>query len=107
MTIFSPSDNIINILHTIGGNLKKARIRRRKSLADATEMIGVSKSSIERMERGDPSVKVGVYFAAAEAYQIDDLISFADPDKDAIGKTMERQHQPKRIRQKKNNKLDF
>nr|MBF0223199.1 helix-turn-helix domain-containing protein [Desulfobulbaceae bacterium] len=107
MTTFSPSTTTTQLLQTIGDNLRTARIRRRKSLSDAAQMVGVSKSSIERMEKGDPSVKIGVYLAAAEVYQIEDTINFADPAKDTIGQALERQRQPKRIHHKENKKLDF
>ena len=101
------SDKVLRFLVSIGDNLKTARIRRKFSLEEAAEKIGTSKSSVIRMEKGDMSVKVGVYISAAEVYQALDTVSFLEPEKDIIGLSLEKQRQPKRIRKKIDNKLNF
>jgi hypothetical protein len=51
-------------LRTLGENLAIARKRRRESLKAWALRIGVSEPTLMRMERGDPSVSVGVYATA-------------------------------------------
>lgn len=101
------SDNISSRIRSIGKNLRLARKRRRKNLQEAAEMIGISVSSLRRMEAGDPSVKFGSYITALEVFQLMDSLQFAEPGDDIIGIALEKQRMPERIRHKKDRKLDF
>ena len=105
--VYNSSEKVLRVLAGIGNNLKTARIRRELTLQEAAEKIGTSKSSVMRMEKGDISVKIGVFISAAEVYQALDTISFLVPEHDIIGLSLEKQKQPKRIRKKKTDKLDF
>ena len=107
MSHFSPSDKIAAMALRFGRNLRLARKRRRKTIAEAAAMVGVSVSTIKRVEAGDPSVKLGIFLALAEVFQLEDAILFAEPESDAIGLTLEKQRLPQRIRKKKNERLDF
>lgn len=107
MSQFSPSNKTAAMALKIGRNLRLARRRRRKSIAEAAAMVGVSVSTIKRVEAGDPSVKLGVFLALAEVFQLEDTIRLAEPETDAIGLTLEKQRLPKRIRKKKDERLDF
>lgn len=51
-------------LRTLGENLAIARKRRREPLKSWAQRIGVSEPTLMRMERGDPSVSMGVYATA-------------------------------------------
>ncbi|MCW5655359.1 XRE family transcriptional regulator [Hydrogenophaga sp.] len=51
-------------LHQLGEHLAIARKRRREPLRDWAQRIGVSEPTLMRMERGDPSVSMGVYATA-------------------------------------------
>lgn len=70
-------------------------------------MMGTSLSSVRRMEVGDPSVQFSTYLAALEVYQLEYTLRFADPEDDRIGLALEKQRLPKRIRVKKDTRLDF
>lgn len=94
-------------LRQIGGNLQVARKKRKISLKQAAEKMGTSLSSVRRMEQGDPAVRIETYLAALEVYQIDQTLRFADPEDDRIGLALEKQLLPKRIRSKKEKRLDF
>jgi len=91
----------------IGRNLQLARKRRRKTIRQAAEMMGTSESSVRRMEAGDPAVKFGTYLAALEVFQLTESLRFAEPEDDLIGLTLDKQRLPKRVRQKKEKRLDF
>ena len=51
-------------LRALGGNLAIARKRRREPLKSWAQRIGVSEPTLMRMEKGDPSVSMGVYATA-------------------------------------------
>lgn len=51
-------------LRVLGENLAIARKRRREPLKSWAERIGVSEPTLMRMEKGDPSVSMGVYATA-------------------------------------------
>jgi len=51
-------------LRSLGENLSIARKRRREPLRSWAERIGVSEPTLMRMEKGDPSVSMGVYATA-------------------------------------------
>ncbi len=107
MSHFSPSDKTKKFILQAGRNLRIARKRRKKTISEVAEMVGVSVSTIKRVESGDPSVKFGVYLAIAEAFQLAGSVRFAEPESDAIGMALEKQRMPQRIRKKKDKRLDF
>ncbi len=51
-------------LRALGENLAIARKRRREPLKAWAQRIGVSQPTLMRMEKGDPSVSMGVYATA-------------------------------------------
>ncbi len=51
-------------LRELGENLSIARKRRREARKDWAQRIGVSEPTLARMEKGDPSVSMGVYATA-------------------------------------------
>lgn len=101
------SDKTRAFIRQTGRNLRIARKRRQKTIAEVAEMIGVSASTIKRLEAGDPSVKFAIYLALLEVFQLEDTTRFADPESDVIGITLEKQRLPQRIRNKKDQRLDF
>lgn len=57
-----------NHLRELGDNLRRARKRRfpKDDLAAFALRIGVSRSTLQKMEKGDLTVAVGRYYRAAE-----------------------------------------
>ena len=53
-----------NALAALGEHLALARVRRKESQRQWALRIGVSVPTLIRMERGDPSVSIGVYTTA-------------------------------------------
>ncbi len=107
MSLFEPSEQVRDICRRLGRNLRIARQRRRRTIETVAAMIGVSVSTIKRIERGDPSVKIGAYIALAEVFLLDDTIRFAEPESDSVGLTLEKQRLPQRVRTKTDERLDF
>ena len=70
-------------LQRLGQNLSIARKRRKEPIRVWADRIGVSAPTVARMERGDPSVAMGVYATALWMIGRDSqLPSMADPAAD-------------------------
>lgn len=88
---------VARVLDELGEGLKIARQRRRQSQADFAERLMVSRATLQRMERGDPSVALGAWVSAAWLLgRLSDLQHVFNPDFDEAGKRMERQYLPSR-----------
>ena len=71
-----------NILKAKGEQIKMARLRRRLSATLVAERAGVSRSTLWKVENGNPSVAVGIYAAVLHALNnMDkDLLKIAGDD---------------------------
>lgn len=71
-----------NILKTMGEQIKIARLRRRLSATLVAERAGISRSTLWKVENGNPSVAVGIYAAVLHALNnMDkDLLKIAGDD---------------------------
>lgn len=94
-------------LRKLGSDMRDARLRRRIPVAVVAERASIGRSTLSRLEKGDPSVSAGIYatvlFVLGLVSRIEDL---ADVRHDATGLQLEEEHLPKRIRTtwKKSNK---
>jgi transcriptional regulator with XRE-family HTH domain len=55
---------VSDTLARLGENLAIARVRRRESQREWAKRLGVSVPTLIRLERGDPSVAMGIYATA-------------------------------------------
>lgn len=55
------------ILSTMGEQIKLARLRRNLTAELVAERAGISRSSLWKVEKGDPSVAMGIYAAVLHA----------------------------------------
>lgn len=95
-------------LTELGSNIKTARLRRKIKQSDLAGRILVTPKTYRKIESGDPSVSIGLYFHALLALGLDsDLFKVADPKADAIGLMMEKRNLPQRIRDSQDKELDF
>ena len=71
-----------SILKTMGEQIKAARLRRKLSATLVAERAGVSRSTLWKVENGNPSVAVGIYAAVLHALNnMDkDLLKIAGDD---------------------------
>ncbi len=70
-------------LQTLGEHLALARLRRKESQRQWAARLGVSIPTLIRMEKGDPSVSMGVYASTLWLLGLSDaLTGLADPAKD-------------------------
>jgi hypothetical protein len=70
-------------LARLGGDLSVARKRRKQSLRGWATRLNVSVPTLMKMEKGDPTVSIGVYATALWMIQRHDaLADLADPRQD-------------------------
>ena len=85
-------------LESLGGNVKTARLKRRISLEDFAERVGVSKRTIIRLEKGEDGVSVGTLAMACLVLgEIEQIASLLDVSSDDTGLMLDQQNLPKRI----------
>jgi transcriptional regulator with XRE-family HTH domain len=70
-------------LAELGEHLAIARVRRKESQRQWAQRLGVSVPTLIRMERGDPSVSIGIYVTALWMLGLANALgAIASPDKD-------------------------
>lgn len=86
-------------LRKLGRDLALARRKRGISTADMAERLFVSRDTLWRLERGDPTVAIGTLATAIFVLQLQDrLANLAAPETDALALSLDEQRLPKRIR---------
>tara|TARA_R110002073_G_scaffold259596_1_gene422668 strand:+ start:169 stop:555 length:387 start_codon:yes stop_codon:yes gene_type:complete len=89
-------------LESLGANVKTARLKRRISVKGFAERIGVSESTIARLEKGDDGVSIGTLAMACLVLgEIDRISDFLDAGSDDTGLLLDRESLPKRIDRKR------
>lgn len=80
-------------------DIATARTRRRIPQRMLAQRMMVSLDTVQRLERGEPGVSIGVVATALWVLgMVDRLASLAAPDQDMIGKTEELKRLPRRVR---------
>lgn len=99
-----PSAAVRKALGTLGGDIRDARRRRRLPMAVVAERAFTSRSTLQRVEEGDPAVSIGIYAAVLLALGLlDGLGDLADPARDEIGQSLAKEALPQRVRLKRAN----
>ena len=97
---------VTRALRKLGHDVKDARRRRRIPMAIAAQRASISKPTLIRMERGDPSVSIGSYATVLFVMGMADrLADLADAKNDSVGLQLEEENLPKRIRSARKPKL--
>ena len=77
------------ILQTMGGQIKLARLRRNLSVELVAERAGISRASLWKVEKGSPSVAIGIYAAVLHALGNLDKEFLLVAKDDIIGRAMQ------------------
>jgi transcriptional regulator with XRE-family HTH domain len=102
MTVKVSSLSARRALETLGANIKTARLKRRISVRGFAERVGVSESTIIRLEKGSDGVSIGTLAMACLVLgEIDRVSGFLDPGSDDTGLLLDREALPKRIDRKR------
>lgn len=86
-------------LRKLGQDIRDARLRRRIPTAVMAERASISRTTLNKIEKGDPGVSLGNYanvlFVLGMAERLGDL---ADVKTDVVGLELEEERLPQRIR---------
>ena len=86
----------------LGRDLSVARRKRGISTADMAARLFVSRDTLWRMERGDPTVAMGTVATAMFVLQLQDrLAELAAPASDVLALSLDEDRLPKRIDRKR------
>lgn len=86
----------------LGMDIATARKKRNLTTAMMAERLGVAKSTYLRVEKGDPTVSMGVYAMALFVLGFGDALGeIIDPRRDDQGLLLDAERLPKRVRVKK------
>jgi hypothetical protein len=68
-------------------------------VAIAAQRASISRTTLVKIEKGDPGVALGIYATVLFVMgMVDRLAGLADPKEDAVGLQLEEEHLPQRIR---------
>ena len=87
-------------MQTVGEQIKLARLRRNLSIAQVAERATCSPLTVSRIEKGAPTVAIGIYLRVLYALQLDDdILSLAKDDE--LGRVLQDMNLPQRERASK------
>ena len=84
----------------VGEQIKLARLRRNLSVAQVAERATCSSLTVSRIEKGVPTVAIGIYLRVLYALQLDDDILALAKD-DELGRALQDMNLPPRKRASK------
>lgn len=86
-------------LRKLGQDIRDSRRRRRIPVALMAERANLSKATLGKIEKGDSSVSLGGYANVLFVLGLTDRLSdLADATYDTVGRMLEEENLPKRIR---------
>ena len=92
----SPPAAVEDMLNRLGRNIRTARLRRKLSMEELAERIGISRYVMADIEKGKPTTAIAAYLGALWVLGLlKNMKRVADPDSDQEGKILERARSPK------------
>ncbi len=86
-------------LRKLGQDIRDARLRRRIPTAVMAERASISRTTLNKVEKGDPGVALGKYAGVLFVLGLEERLGdLADVRADTLGLALEEERLPKRIR---------
>ncbi len=86
-------------LHKLGQDIHDARLRRRIPTAVMAERASISRTTLNKIEKGDPGVSLGNYASVLFVLGLTERLGeLADAKTDTVGLELEEERLPQRIR---------
>lgn len=90
---------VTRAISKLGHDIRDARRRRRIPVAILAERASISRTTLNKIEKGDTGVSMGIYGTVLFVLgMVDRLATLADPSHDIVGRELEEDYLPKRIR---------
>lgn len=97
---------VLRVLRKLGRDIRDARLRRRIPTAIMAERASISRTTLNKVEKGDPGVSLGIYATVLFVVGLSDRIGdLADIRTDTIGLELEEENLPQRIRHSKKTRM--
>ena len=94
--------SIITSLKTLGENIRNARKRRRITMKLLAERAKISRVTLSKIEKGDPSVAIKYYASVLQMLGLlKNLEEVAAAKNDGVGVIIEEENLPQRVRLKR------
>src|SRR3972149_11007975 len=85
-------------LRKLGRDIRDARRRRRIPAAIVAQRASISRTTLVKLEKGDPGVAMGIYATVLFVMGMSErLADIADPKNDPVGLQHQEDHLPQRI----------
>jgi len=98
----APPHPVEECLKSLGRNLRVARVRRRLTMDEVAEKLGIGRRVLADAERGKPSTGIAVYLGLLWTYGLlEQLTGVADPALDVDGQTLALASEPTQARRKR------
>lgn len=86
-------------LEKVGEDIRYARIRRKFTMSDLSKRSGISRSTLDKVEKGSPSVAIGIYARVLFLLGITGTVGqLADLSSDPISRDIEISKLPQRVK---------
>ncbi len=86
-------------LKKVGEDIRYARIRRKFTMGDLSKRSGISRSTLDKVEKGSPSVAIGIYARVLFLLGITGTVrQLADLSSDPISRDIEIEKLPQRVK---------
>ncbi len=90
---------VTRALRKLGQDLRDARKRRRIPASILAERASISRTTLNKVEKGEAGVSMGIYASVLFALGMNERVAaLADPRHDDVGLQLEEDHLPRRIR---------
>jgi len=90
---------VLRALRKLGADIRDARRRRRIPVSILAERASISRTTLNRIEKGDPNAALGNYATVLFALgMVNRLADVAEARHDTVGLELEEEHLPQRIR---------
>jgi hypothetical protein len=96
---------VVRALRKLGQDIHDARVRRRIPTSIMAQRASISRMTLNKIEKGEPTVALGSYATALFILGLTDKLGeLADIKNDALGLELEEERLPQRIRRSKKSK---
>lgn len=86
-------------LGEVGGSIRQWRLMQSLKAEEVAERAGISRSTLQKIERGEPGVSVGAVLSVMQALgQLDHIVEAFDPLSTDIGRLRSAEKLPSRVR---------
>lgn len=90
---------VVRALRKLGSDIRNARKRRRLTMALVSERASISRATLSKLEKGDPGVSIGIFASVLHAIGLlNNLEEAADLSKDPLGRMLDEENLPERVR---------